>query len=49
MMDELSRHKAKKNIRNELEKTQWQLQSYESHEDIEIMVYIFDPFDTKEK
>lgn len=47
-MDDLSRHKAKKNIRRELQKSNWDLQSYESHEDIEVMIYIYDPFDTKE-
>ena len=47
-MSDLDKQKAKKKIRKELMNADWDLQSYESDVDIEVMVYLYDHFDTKE-
>ena len=46
-MNEFNHHKAKKNIKKQLKDADWELQTFEVG-DIQVMIYLYDHFDTRE-
>lgn len=47
-MDEVTRQRAKKALKKQLKAANWNLQDYDSSQDIEMMVYCYDHFDTRQ-
>lgn len=47
-MSDLHKQRTKNHVKSELQASNWDLQSFESKQDISVMIYLYDPFDTED-